>query len=127
MKIRDQKLIVISFYLSDRKRRFEKRISYEEFTNIINYKINFLTDKATGSFYSVRHMTSLFMPINYLDCIEDMIMLEEKGDEAELIILKKKLIEELMKSTEKFKNPYDRTDEIFISLVEKVVKELKRY
>lgn len=126
MKIRDQKLIVISFYLSDRKRRFEKRISYEEFTNIINYKINFLTDKATGSFYSVRHMTSLFMPINYLKWIEDMIMLEEKGDEAELIILKKKLIEELMKSIEKLKNPYDRTDEIFIPLVEKVIKELKK-
>lgn len=126
MKIKDQKLIVISFDLSDRKRRFEKRISYEEFTNIINYKTNFLIDEGTGSFYSVRHMTRLFMPINYLDWIEDMITLEEKGDEAELIILKKKLIEELMKSIEKLKNPYDRTDEIFIPLVEKVIKELKK-
>lgn len=117
MKIRDQELIVVHFYLADRSNVFRRKISYDNLNKLLKDELSYLP--SGEKFYSSKYIVNFETHFNLFEKVEKLVKLEEENKQAELIIAKKELIDDLIKEKQ------CRMNEEFSTFLNEIIEKLK--
>ena len=117
MKIRDQELIIVHFFLADRNNIFRRKTSYDNLKKLLKGELSYLPSGV--EFYSNKYIVNFEIHFNLFEKVENLVKLEEKNKQAELIVAKKKLIDDLT-SRKQF-----RMNEEYRIFLNEIIEDLK--
>lgn len=123
MKFKDKNLILVMIKMTDRENSIDKIISYDTLEKILNKKVDYWVDER-GAFYATELTSTILPEYGYLDDIKRLIELEENNKEAELILVRKKIIDKLEQKRNNI-NMSAYWAETEIKRINTVIKELK--
>lgn len=118
MKIRDQELIVVHFCLADRNHVVIRKISYDDLKKLLKDELAYLP--SGEEFYSSKYIVNFEIHFNLFEKVEKLVKLEEENKQAELIIAKKELIDDLIKEKQY------RMNEEYHTFLNEIIDDLKR-
>lgn len=123
MNFRDKKLIVVHLDVYGKSDFIKKLISYNQLEELLNKQTGFWTYDNLN-FFSVKHIVSVYLKYCQLEDIEELIKLEERNEEVELILARKNLIDKYTEEIDNLRdNGWYSSD---VKYLDEAIEELKR-